>query len=73
MASSEWKPQWQSMSIDEMFALRDQIQEALNAKLLAKKATLERRLQTLKGLSGSASAAKTRAVKSASHVQLAER
>lgn len=52
--------QWESMTSDELFALREQMQDALNVKLLAKKATLERRLQTLKGLSGNASARKPR-------------
>lgn len=52
--------QWESMTIDELFALREQMQDVLNDKLLAKKATLERRLQTLKGLSGNASARKPR-------------
>ena len=57
---SEWMSQWESMTIDELFALREQMQDVLNDKLLAKKATLERRLQTLKGLSGNASARKPR-------------
>jgi hypothetical protein len=52
--------EWESMTIDELFALREQMQEVLTAKLLAKKATLERRLQTLNELSSDASAAKPR-------------
>jgi hypothetical protein len=35
------------MTIDELFALREQMQEVLGAKLKAKKIELERRLQTL--------------------------
>ena len=39
--------EWESMTIDELFALRKQMQEVLTVKLLANKAMLERRLQTL--------------------------
>ena len=73
MESSEWMSQWESMTNDELFALREQMQEILNAKLLAKKVTLERRLRTLNELSGNAPAAKPRAVKRANHVPRAER
>jgi hypothetical protein len=45
------------MTIDELFALHEQMQEVLSAKLLAKKATLERRLQTLNELASDTSAA----------------
>jgi hypothetical protein len=41
------KSEWESLSIDELFALRDLMQEVLSEKLLAKKAALERRLQQL--------------------------
>jgi hypothetical protein len=41
------KSEWESMSIDELFALRELMQDVLSAKLRAKKATLERRLQAL--------------------------
>ena len=41
------KSEWESMTIDELFALREQLQEVLAAKLVAKKAMLEGRLQTL--------------------------
>ena len=54
------KSKWESMTIDELFALREQMQEVLTAKLLAKKATLERRLQTLNEPSSDVSAAKPR-------------
>lgn len=73
MESSKWMSQWESMTNDELFALREQMQEVLSAKLLAKKVTLERRLRTLNELSGNASAAKPRVVKRANHVQRAER
>ena len=45
------KSEWESMTLDELFALREQIQEVLSAKLIAKKAALERRLLTLNHLS----------------------
>lgn len=45
------KTEWESMTIDELFALREQMQEVLSAKLKAKKVELERRLQTLDRLS----------------------
>jgi hypothetical protein len=45
------KSEWESMTVDELFALREQIQEVLSAKLIAKKAALERRLLTLNPLS----------------------
>ena len=35
------------MTVDELFALREQMQEVLSAKLTAKKVELERRLQVL--------------------------
>jgi hypothetical protein len=43
--------EWESMTIDELFALREQMQAVLIAKLVAKKADLERRLQMLDQLS----------------------
>jgi hypothetical protein len=39
--------EWESMTIDEMFALREQMAAVLSTKLVAKKALLERRLQQL--------------------------
>ena len=41
------KSEWESMTIDELFALREQMVAALSAKLVAKKAVIERRLQQL--------------------------
>ena len=39
--------EWECMTIDDLFALREQMQEVLSAKLKAKKVDLERRLQAL--------------------------
>ena len=57
---SEWKYQWESMTIDDRFALREQMQEVPSAKLLAKKVTLERRLQSLNQLSSDVEATNRR-------------
>ena len=45
------KTDWDSMTIDQLFALRELMQEVLSAKLQAKKAELESRLQMLNLLS----------------------
>ena len=45
--ANDWKSQWESMTVDELFALREQMQEVLSIKLRAQKAKLERRLQML--------------------------
>ena len=45
------KTEWDSMTIDQLFALREQMEEVLSAKLQAKKAELESRLQMLNLLS----------------------
>jgi hypothetical protein len=39
--------EWESMTIDDLFALREQMQEVLSAKLKGKKVELERRLRQL--------------------------
>jgi hypothetical protein len=57
---NEWKSHWESMTVDELFALREQMQEVLSAKLKAKKAALERRLQSLNQLSNDIEATKPR-------------
>ena len=57
---NEWKLHWESMTVDELFALREQMQEVLSAKLNAKKAALERRLQSLTQLSNDIEATKPR-------------
>jgi hypothetical protein len=41
------KSEWECMTIDELFALREEMQEILSAKLKAKKAELEHRLKML--------------------------
>ncbi len=57
---NEWKCYWESMTVDELFALREQMQEVLSAKLNARKAALERRLQSLNPLSNDIEATKPR-------------
>ena len=39
--------EWECMTIDDLFALREQMQDVLSAKLKARKVDLERRLQQL--------------------------
>jgi hypothetical protein len=39
--------EWESMTNDDLFALRKQMQEILSAKLTARKVELEHRLRTL--------------------------
>ena len=52
--------QWESMTTDELFALREQMQEILSAKLRTKKVELERRLQILNQPSIEVAPAKSR-------------
>ena len=52
--------EWESMTIDELFALRELMQEVISEKLLARKAALERRLQSLNQLSNDVEATKPR-------------
>jgi hypothetical protein len=54
------KSEWESMTIDELFALRELMQEVISEKLLARKAALERRLQSLNQLSNDVEATKPR-------------
>jgi hypothetical protein len=72
---NEWKSHWESMTIDELFALREQMQEVLSAKLKAKEAALERRLQSLNQLSNDnkASPVLIRQFRRAAHYRLTER
>jgi hypothetical protein len=56
------KSEWESMSIDELFALRERMQDVLSAKLRAKKAALERQLQVLDRLSSHAEPARPAAL-----------
>lgn len=44
---SDWESQWESFTIDELFARHELMQDVLSKKLKAKKAELERRLQIL--------------------------
>ena len=48
------------MTIDELVALRDLMQQVLGEKLLARKSALERRLQSLNELSSDVEAAQPR-------------
>jgi hypothetical protein len=43
----DWKSNWESMTIDDLFVLREQVHEILRQRLKAKRAELERRLQAL--------------------------
>ena len=54
------KTEWEFMTIDELFALRELMQEVLSEKLLARKAALERRLHSLNQLSNDVEAKKPR-------------
>ena len=47
MMHDDWKSDWESMTIDDLFALREQVQAILREKLKAKQAELDRRLQAL--------------------------
>ena len=57
--AGEWRSQWEFMTIDELFALREQMQEILSARLKARKVELESQLQTLSQRSSVIKAAKT--------------
>ena len=54
------KREWESMTIDELFALRERIAEVLSAMLKARKSALERRFQTLSRLSDNVEVTKPR-------------
>ena len=43
----DWKLIWESMTIDDLFVLREQVQEILRERLKAKQAELEHRLLAL--------------------------
>jgi hypothetical protein len=43
----DWKPIWESMTIDDLFVLREQVQEILRERLKARQAELEHRLLAL--------------------------
>jgi hypothetical protein len=44
---ADWKSNWESMTIDDLSVLREQVHEILRERLKAKRAQLERRLQAL--------------------------
>ena len=44
---SKWEAEWESMTIEELFQLRELMQAVLMERLEAKKAELERRLDAL--------------------------
>ena len=43
----DWELDWESMTIDDLCALREQVQQILRERLKAQRAELERRLQAL--------------------------
>jgi hypothetical protein len=43
----DWKSNWESMTIDDLSVLREQVHEILRERLKAKQAQLDRRLQAL--------------------------
>jgi len=44
---SDWKSQWESMTIEELFELRELMQDVLNERLKASRAEIKRKLKTL--------------------------
>jgi len=45
--NSDSKPHWESMTIDDLLALREQVRVLLRERLKAKQAELDRRLRAL--------------------------
>ena len=43
----DWKSDWESMTIDDLFVLREEVQEILRERLKARQAELEHRLLAL--------------------------
>jgi hypothetical protein len=43
----DWQSNWESMTIDDLFVLREQVHEILRERLKAKRAELDRQLQAL--------------------------
>ena len=43
----DWEAEWAAMTIDELFELRELMQDVLSERLKAKKAEIELRLQKL--------------------------
>jgi hypothetical protein len=44
---ADWKSNWESMTIDDLSVLREQVQEILRERLKAQQAELDRRLHAL--------------------------
>ena len=55
-----WSDDWESMTIEELFELRELMQDVLSEKLKARKAEIERRLQTLNQPSNDVGSTKSR-------------
>lgn len=47
MKKDDWESQWEAMTIDELFELREMMQDVLMERLKARKAEIERKLQML--------------------------
>jgi ABC-type phosphate transport system auxiliary subunit len=60
IAGDVMKSEWESMTIEDLLALREQMQDVLSAKLKAKKVELERRLRVLNQQSSGVEAPKHR-------------
>ena len=61
---NDWKSQWENMTIEELFELRELMQDVLSKKLKAKKAEIEHRLQMLNQPSNDVGPTKPRGPKS---------
>ena len=44
---NDWKSRWESMTIDELFELRELMQDVLSERLKARKAEIESKLEML--------------------------
>jgi hypothetical protein len=59
MKKNDWESQWDSMTIEELFRLRELMQDVLMERLNAKKAEIERKLRMLDQPSGGGGSAKS--------------
>ena len=57
---SDWKSQWETMTIEELFELRELMQDVLSERLKAKRAEIERKLQMLEQPSADVGPTKSR-------------
>ena len=48
---NEWKSHWESMTVDDLFVLREQMQEVLSAKQKGQKSRIRASMQSLNRLS----------------------